>query len=68
MSRRTVAVPVETLQALMQGLKDSTTAQAQVSMALDDLIQSVLGVDQAPATLAPVVRLDDFRRTRGGAA
>jgi len=68
---RTVAVPVETLEAIVKGLHDAVFASSRVAMEVDDIIASLQPTtrQETPATLAPVVRLADYRRkARGGAA
>jgi hypothetical protein len=66
----TVPVTVETLEAIIRGLHDSIAAASRVSMELDDVLVTLrpAAPQKQPATLAPVVSLDDYRKARGGAA
>lgn len=66
----TVAVPVETLQAIVNSLGSIMVAAGEVSVQVDDIIRANVGADpqEQPVRLAPVVRLADYRQARGGAA
>ncbi|TDC98494.1 hypothetical protein E1292_35230 [Nonomuraea deserti] len=74
MNGLTVAVPVETMQAITDALGTILNATSELGVSVDDILRAATGrPEQANAThvsdLAPVVSLADYRRkAHGGAA